>query len=124
MFWPVARFSAAPLAARRPEASFREPTPRANAPVVRPDDASSRDGTVRSRRIFLVVEARPDETAPIDDTYLYSNLADPAFQSDLGYIATKCAELGVRLPAELLADLAADCAANVGNLRVDYGTMD
>jgi len=67
------------------------------------------------QQYFLVIEAE-DQDRGGGDGYVYSNLADPHFESDPEFIVRTCLGLGIVPPESLRADLAKDGAVNAGNV--------
>ena len=73
------------------------------------------------QQFFLVVEEL-DSPASEEGAYLYSNLSDQEARGcrDIGYFEGKLQELGIEVPAEMLLEVAADKANNVGNRYVNH----
>lgn len=73
------------------------------------------------QQFFLVVE---DLDAPENEesAYLYSYLSDQEANGcrDISYFEGKLQELGIEVPAEMLVEVAADQANNIGNRYVNH----
>ncbi len=73
---------------------------------------------------FMVIES--DRAGADDDDYIYSNLTDRELRSvrglpdSLDHFLAKLAEFGLSVPQQMLREIRADAAADVGNRQVWY----